>query len=210
MAAYPGTLRLRRPLTPAERKALSDLLRAHDYPRARLIALRFGTKLMRNLAGGEDLAGRAALRLVRQGWDPSKVSLVKCLCRFVWSEWTHHKDERATQREAEEEFLERQKLEGPHVSPSPAEVLAREAAERAREARNQAHLDRLRASFQAAGDEVNLLWLAYTVQGIDDLQRMATESGRDVTEFYRAADRRKRHVNRLIAENRGVKYEEDD
>jgi hypothetical protein len=204
-AAYPGTVALGRPLTKAESKALSDLVRAHGFINARVIALAFGIKLMRSKAGGQDLVGRAALRLVRRGWDPAKVSLTKCLLRLVWSEWTHHEAETAKERKAVEEFLERQDLEAPDVSPSPEEVLA----ERAEEAKNQAELDRLRASFQAAGDEVNLLWLAFTTQGIDDLQEMATLSGRDVTEFYRAADRRKRHVMRLIAENRGVKYEED-
>jgi hypothetical protein len=206
MAAYPGTVALRRPLTNDESKALSELLKAHGFIHARLVALAFGTKLMRSKAGGEDLVGRAVLRLVRHGWDPAQVALKKRLLRLVWSEWTHYKDETKKQRKAEEEFLERHKLETPDVSPSPEQVLA----ERAEEAKNQAELDRLRASFQAAGDEVNLLWLAYTTQGIDDLQEMATQSGRDVTEFYRAADRRKRHVIRLIAQNQGVKYEEEE
>ena len=37
----------------------------------------------------------------------------------------------------------------------------------------------------------------------------ATTSGRDVNDFYRAADRRKRHTRRLLAETSGAKYEED-
>jgi DNA-directed RNA polymerase specialized sigma24 family protein len=159
-----------------------------------------------NRAAAEDLVQRASARLVRQGWDPREMPLVKRLCRLVWSECAHERRDAKKRRVAEEEFLGDRKLEGPHVSPSPEEI----AAGRAEEARHQSYLDRLRVSFQAAGDEVNLLWLAYTGQGIDDLQEMARLSGREVTEFYRAADRRKRHVNRLIAENRGVKYEEKD
>jgi hypothetical protein len=40
---------------------------------------------------------------------------------------------------------------------------------------------------------------------IDDLNAMAKRSGRDVKEFYRATDRRKRHVRRLAGSPDGGK-----
>src|SRR5579872_4272425 len=81
-----GTERLGRPLTPDEKAVFGALLREHDYPGARLVALRFAYKLARNVARAQDLMGRADLRLVRFGWDPKEVPLVQRLCRLVWSE----------------------------------------------------------------------------------------------------------------------------
>jgi hypothetical protein len=71
-------------------------------------------------------------------------------------------------------------------------------------------LERLRAAFEAAGDTVNLLWLQYQREDVSDLQEMADRSGRKVEEFYRAAERRKRHVRRIIARQNGVKDEESE
>jgi hypothetical protein len=207
---YLGTDRLGRPLTESEKHELVRLLRAHDWKRARTIALRFACRLMRNAQGGEELVGRASLRLVRGGWDPREVPLTKRLCRLVWSEWTHYLEQSDRARQAESVFLADQRLEVPDVAPSPEALHASLAEDRDRQARDQRRLDRLRASFEAAGDEVNLVWLALTERGLTDLKDMARESGRDVTEFYRAADRRKRHVKRLIAEEQGVEYEEGD
>jgi hypothetical protein len=68
----------------------------------------------------------------------------------------------------------------------------------------------LRAAFEKAGDEVNLLWLKHALDGETDLQNMAAASGRDVGEFYAASKRRNRLVRRLLAEKRGVTYEEED
>jgi hypothetical protein len=39
---------------------------------------------------------------------------------------------------------------------------------------------------------------------------MARLSGHDVRDFYRAADRRKRHVARLLAAENGTKIEEKE
>src|SRR5260370_5955891 len=68
-----GTDRLGRPLTDDEKKRFGALLREHDYPRMRLIALRFAYKLTRSKARAQDLMGRADLRFVRSGWDPDRV-----------------------------------------------------------------------------------------------------------------------------------------
>lgn len=206
-----GTERLGRALTDEERKRFAALLREHDYPGARLVALRFALKLTRNGTRAQDLMGRADLRLVRLGWDPKEVALVKRLCRLVWSEWTNTMSESDTARRAEEAFLrEMEVTEGLSV---PAGAPRQEAPQERRqqaEAAAKAHIERLRESFAKAGDEVNLLWLDYQMQGENDLQKMARLSGRDVTDFYRAADRRKRHTRRLLAEQRGVRHEDEE
>jgi len=138
------------------------------------------------------------------------VTLVKCLCRLVWSEHTHEKSETAKTRRAEETFLREEGIHSGTATPSAETLALRVEAERRDEERSSAQLDALRVSFTEAKDEVNLLWLDYTVKEITDLSRMALESGRDVQEFYRAADRRKKHVMRLAAAAAGVKYEEDN
>jgi hypothetical protein len=204
-AAASSTDDVGRPLTPAEKARLGRLLREHDFEGARAVAKAFARKLMRgNTADAEDLMGRVDLRLFRQGWDPGEVSLVKRLCRLVWSEWTHEIESSIARREAEEMFVAQ--MQGPEGSTvtSHASMTTREQAAAA------AELDRLQAAFEEAGDEVNLLWLKYRREGVDDLQEMADESGRDVKDFYRAADRRKRHVRRLAAEKKGSKEEEED
>lgn len=205
-----GTERLGRPLTDEEKKELGALLREHDYPGARLVALRFAYRLTRNRARAEDLMGRVDLRLVRLGWNRAEVSLVRCLCRYVWSEWTHARDETVAARRAEETFLRSETAEGETAAASlaaigPASPPARELGSAAQE-----KLDALRAAFEKAGDEVNLAWLDYTLQGIDDLAEMATSSGRPVADFYAAAKRRKRAVSRLLAEQRGVPFKESE
>ena len=205
MVAVLGTDRLGRPLTDEEKKRFGALLREHDYPGARLVALRFAYKLTRSRLRAQDLMGRADLRLVRFGWDPGDVALVKRLCRLVWSEWTNATGESETSRRAEESFLrEMEMTEGLVV----ASVEDRAAEEEKRRAA-RAQLEKLRASFEKAGDEVNLLWLDCSLDGETDLQRMAERSGRDVADFYAAAKRRKRVVQRLLAEERGVAFEED-
>ena len=205
MVAVLGTDRLGRPLTDEEKKRFGALLREHDYPGARLVALRFAHKLTRSRLRAQDLMGRVDLRLVRLGWDPSEVALVKRLCRLVWSEWTNATSEDETSRRAEESFLREMEVTEGLVVRSAEERAAEE--EKRRAARVQ--LEKLRGSFEQSGDEVNLLWLAHSVDGETDLQKMAERSGRDVAEFYAAAKRRKRVVQRLLAEERGVAFEED-
>jgi len=225
-AAVVGTDRLGRPLTDEEKKRFGALLREHDYPGARLVALRFAYKLARSRQRAQDLMGRADLRLVRSGWDPREVPLVKRLCRLVWSEWTHAAAEGEPARKAEEGFVrELEVTEGLRVAmpTRPKEADAPEAAqapewavpphehhvtalEAVHESRTKASvkLEKLRAIFEKAGDEVNLLWLKQELEGVSDLQQMAAASGRDVADFYAAAKRRRRAVQRLLANEQGV------
>lgn len=203
-----GTDRLKRPLTEAERAYAEHLLRAHDFEGARRTALKFAYSLTHNIDRSKEIVGRASLRLVRQGWDPNKVTLVRAMCRFTWSEFTHLKEETAAAKAAEERYLkELEATEGLH-SPSVEEYMERLDAERREEARAMACIAELRAAFVAAKDDVNLIWLELSLEEIDDPAAMAKRSGRDVKEFYRAADRRKRHVRRLAGAPDGGKDQE--
>ncbi|MDP9002076.1 MAG: hypothetical protein M3O46_18440 [Myxococcota bacterium] len=204
-----GTDRLGRPLTDDEKKRFGALLREHDCPGARLVALRFAYNLTRSRTRAQDLMGRVDLRLVRLGWDPKEVALVRRLCRLVWSEWSHAVDETDAARRAADGFLVEMKATGEIAVPPIEQQITDEETRRETLAKGLAHLEKLRASFEKEGDEVNLLWLEHARDGEMTPQTLAQRSGRDVTEFYAAAKRRKRAVQRLLAEERGVPYEED-
>lgn len=206
IGAVLGTDRLGRALTDDEKKRFGALLREHDYPGARLVALRFAYGLTGRRVSARDLMGRVDLRLVRQGWDPSEVPLVRRLCRLVWSEWTHSTEaDEAASKATERYFHELQATEGISVPSAEQRVLDRGASQRARE-RAQAQLDKLRAAFVKAGDAINVAWLDAMREGVTDLQEVAKRLGRDVSELYRATDRRKRLVRRLLAEENGAPY----
>ena len=224
---YLGTERVKRPLTDAESRQLAKLLRDHDFPGASLVALRFAYKLTRSREAARDLVGRMNLRLVRWGWDPNAVSLVRRLCRLVWSEHTHQERETDVAVRAEQAFLHEQAVEAeralqaaavrgdrlPLAPPLPAQPVAasteqhaiRLEEEREQDARRARELEKLHggvpaleALFRERKDEVNLLWLGYRLKGIHDPAEMARDSGRDVEEFYRAAPRRKRAVRKVL------------
>lgn len=205
-----GTERLGRALSDDERRRLGALLREHDYPGARLIAMRFAFELTHKQSAAQDLMGRVALRLVRLGWDPREVTLPRRLCRLVWSEWTNQASETDTSRRAEEGFLREMEVTEGLVVPSVEQRRTDHETHREKQGHAQRQIDRLRAAFEVAGDAVNILWLDFTVAGEADVQKMARETGRDVGEFYAAAKRRKRTVRRLIAAARGVTNLEDD
>ena len=78
--AIVGTDRLGRPFTDEEKARASKLLREHDFAGACMIALRFAHKKTRSLQAAQDLLARACLRLVRKGWDPDEVPLVRRMC----------------------------------------------------------------------------------------------------------------------------------
>jgi|HubBroStandDraft_6_1064221.scaffolds.fasta_scaffold116987_2 hypothetical protein len=205
-----GTDRLGRSLSDAEKRRLGTLLREHDYPGARLVALRFAFKLTHKESAAQDLMGRVAVRLVRLGWDPKEVPLAKRLCRLVWSEWTNEIHETDTSRRAEEGFLREMEVTEGLVVPSVEQRAIDYETRREKAGRAQSQIDKLRGAFELAGDAVNLIWLDLTVAGETDVQKMAAQTGRDVSEFYAAAKRRKRTVRRLIAASRGLTYPEDD
>jgi hypothetical protein len=205
---YVGTEALGRPLTDPERKDLSSRLRAHDFVGASLVSLRFAFTLTRATAAAHDLHDRANLRLVRQGWDPLVVTLVKCLCRFVWSEHSHEKRESATARKAEAGFVLEQGIHNAAAASSEDLATCIET-EQQEEERAKRRIDAVRAAFVEAGDAVNQLWLDYRLAGVDEPSEMARSSGLDVSAFYRAADRRKRHAAHLVAAEKAVHIEEE-
>jgi len=193
---YVGTDRLGRALTNAESAELAKLLRANDFVGASSVALRFAFKKTRSEGRAQDLLGRVNLRLVRRGWDPREVPLVKRMCRLVWSEFTHEVEDSVLARRAEEIFLLQERAEG---RSDPEELAAQQQARLEAEARETERLESLRAVFVEAKDEVNLLWLDFQLKGIEEPADMARESRREVKEFYLAADRRKRHLDRMLA-----------
>jgi hypothetical protein len=199
---YVGTDRLGRPLTNAEKRELAAVLRANDFEGASMVALRFAYKKTRSRSRAQDLLGRVNLRLVRGAWDPREVPLTKRMCRLVWSEYTHEVEHGVNAQKAEEMFLALERADGRSLSKK--EVAAAWQRTPEDEPREPEQLESLRAVFRGANDEVNLLWLDYQLQGIEEPAEMARKSGRDVKEFYLATDRRKRHVQRLLAETRGV------
>jgi hypothetical protein len=206
---YVGTNRLGRPLTAPERKDLASLLRKHDFAGASLVSLRFAFKLRRSRAAAQDLRDRAHVRLVEQGWDPGVVTLVQCLCRFVWSEHENEKRERVAARKAEEVFLREQGIDH-SAAPSAEDLAVRLDTERQEEERAHERSASLRSAFVQAGDTINQLWLDYWLAGVEEPGEMARLSGHDVSDFYRAADRRKRHVARLLAAESSAKIEENE
>jgi hypothetical protein len=206
---YVGTNRLGRPLSAPERKDLASLLRHHDFVGASLVSLNFAFKLSRSKPSAQDLRDRANVRLVEQGWDPGVVPLVKCLCRFVWSEHKNETRERVTARKAEEVFLREQAIDH-SAAPSAEDFAVRLETERQEEERAAKRTASLRAAFVQAGDTVNQLWLDHWLAGVEEPGEMARLSGRDVSDFYRAADRRKRQVGRLLAAESGAKIEETE
>ena len=203
-----GTDTLGRPLTTAEKMRFERVLRRHDFVAVRLIALRFAHTKTRNRAQAEDVMNRVVLRLVRQGWDPGEVPLVKRLCRLVWSEWTHEVEEQKAQRHAEEMFLARMAGHEPAETMPADEAKEREERREKEHAHAEAQTERLRQAFRASDDEVNLEYLHYRQEGIESLEEMARRSQRGVEEFYRATDRRKRAVKRLLVEAKGVTLKE--
>jgi hypothetical protein len=226
---YLGTDRVKRALTNAERKALEKLLRKHDFVGASLVALRFAHKLTRSRERARDLIGRMNERLVRWGWDPNAVPLKKRLCRLVWSEHTHEREETALARRAEEAFLReeaihaelppaalrrgdplRDKAAAPTAASHEQHVIRLEEereddARRAADlAESRADLAKLRDGFLAKKDDVNVLYLDQRIAGVDDAKKMAENTGRNPEEFYAAQKRRRRAVERVLAEKNGV------
>lgn len=206
---YVGTNRLGRSLTATEVTDLASLLRRHDFVGASLVSLNFAFKLSRNRPAAQDLRDRANVRLVEQGWDPGVVTLAKCLCRFVWSEHKNETRERVAARKAEEIFLREQGIDH-DAAPSVEDLAIRLETEQQEEERAAKRSASLRSAFVQAGDTVNQLWLDHRLAGVDEPGEMARLSGRDVSDFYRAADRRKRHVARLLAAESGARIEENE
>ena len=232
---YLGTDRLKRALTNAERDQLAKVLRKHGFVEASVVALRFAYKLTRSRERARDLIGRVNLRLVCTGWDPNEVALVKRLCRLVWSEHTHQKRETDVSRRAEEGFLREEGIHGElaPVAPqrgdplrakkeglmasSPEQHVLRLEEEREEDARREAKLvemrgdlKKLRDIFEAKKDDTNVIYLDQWMAGTADVTKMTADTGRDPEEFYAAQKRRKRVIERFLAEKNGVPTDDEE
>ncbi len=181
------------------------LLVAHRIDEALLKALAFAMMLTRkDEPRAKELQRRALTRLWerRASWDPAKVKLATFLCGLVRSENSHDAEKAETRRKYEEEAVAKTvPLERTHA-PSPEDLVLEleEADEDRRKALGK--LEPLRVAFVEAGDKVNLLWLKSSLEGLETPAEMAERTGIPVRQFYLAADRRKRHVERLLAERR--------
>ena len=135
-------------------------------------------------------------------WTPETAPLGAYLCGIVRSRASTEARRAVTERENEVEYLtEVETIDGSAAkSPEDSPCATRRAGRPA--TRPRAELDKLRAHFVETGDAVNLDWLDYSLEGIDDLAEMVALSGREAQEFYRARDRRVRYVQRFATSPR--------
>ncbi|HTQ42862.1 MAG TPA: hypothetical protein VMI75_08935 [Polyangiaceae bacterium] len=185
-----------------QRARFEEMLLEHDLEGARLQAMAYAMKLTKkNVAASRQMVDDACRILwERCSWDPDKVGLGAYLCGVVRSERSHAAEAGITERENEVEYLtEVATLEEGTPGRSPEDLMV--AYEESVEGREKAsgELAAMRAHFEATGDAVNLEWIQYSLDDVDDLEEMARRSGRRVEEFYRARDRRVRYVQRLQA-----------
>ena len=198
--------------TAAERERFDELLLGEDLEAALAAAYDFA----HGLTGKNDAMAKGLVRSARNllwercSWDPDQCTLQAYLVGVVRSEWsTEARRVRKERANAVEYLTEVATLDG--ADTRSAEQLALEQEERLddRDAA-AAELEKLKEHFVATGDEVNLDWIKYSLEDIDDLAEMAKLSGRDVKEFYRARDRRVRYVERLLADKRGEPQDDEE
>jgi hypothetical protein len=110
----------------------------------------------------------------------------------------------------------RAKKEGPTAS-SPEQLVIRLEEERADDARRELKLVELRGDlrklrdvFVAKKDDVNVLYLDQWMAGVEDVAKMAENTGPDPEEFYAAQKRRKRVIERFLAEKNGVPPDDEE
>jgi len=202
----------RREPTAEERAAFDELLLGEDLEAAEAQALDYALGLTgKNETMARQMVLHARTLLwERCSWKPDKAPLGAYLCGIIRSERGHDARHGAiVHRHEVEYFTEVATLDGPDAR-SP-EQLALEEEERLddRDAA-RAELKKFEDHFVSTRDEVNLDWIKYSLEGIEDLAEMAKLSGRDVKEFYRARDRRVRYVERLLAEKRGEPQDDEE
>ncbi len=186
--------------TPEERAAFEEMLLEHDLEGARLVALAFAMKrTRRNEHMARQLVDRACTLLwERCSWDPETVPLGAALCGIIRSEGSN--DARAGTKEREREvgyLTEVDTLEGSSAR-SPEELAVAHEESRDGQEAAAARLEELRAHFVETGDDVNLDWIKFSLDDIEDPAEMARLSGRTPEDFYRARDRRVRYVKRRL------------
>jgi hypothetical protein len=194
-----------------KRAHYEELLATHRLDAALLAALAYAFERTKSKHRAKTLVQRAHSRLWEtMSWDPaSGVTLQAHLVGIVRSIFSTDARDSVAREEAEEAYAAQADVVATTGAASPEdEVIAAEEREHGRR-RAAGMFDRMRAAFEEAKDEVNLLWLDFMLKGVEDLGEMARESGRDVKEFYRATDRRKRHVERLLEAERAERDDDD-
>lgn len=191
----------RREPTAEERARFEEMLLEHDLEGALLNAMAYAMKRTgKNETVARQMVDDARrILLERCSWDPNKAPLGACLCGIIRSERSHERRDAKKEREHEIEYLtEVETLEG-SSDKSPEDLLVeQEESYEGREAAVQ-KLEELKAHFVETGDDVNLDWIKYSLEDIEDPAEMARLSGRKPEDFYRARDRRVRYVQRLRA-----------
>ncbi len=124
-------------------------------------------------------------------WSPDMAPLRAFLSGIVRSLWSTEARRAVTERENELDYLtEVLTLEGADAK-SPEQLLVADEEREGARAEAATELEKLKAHFVATGDEVNLDWIRYSLEGIDDLAEMARLSDCKVEDFYRGPGRRR-------------------
>jgi len=199
-------------LSKEEEIRFTELLVAHDVEGALVKAFLYA---MKRTDEDERLARELQLRAYsllweRRTWDPSKFTLAAYLCGVVRSLVSHDARERETRDEYEEAAAtETATLQARHApSPEDMAVEMEQADENRRNALRE--LEPLRQAFVEARDKTNLVWMKLRLDGLETPAEMAAATGIDVNEFYRAKERRDRHVKRLVAARRAKAREDKE
>ena len=103
------------------------------------------------------------------------------------------------------------------MASSPEQHVIRLEEEREEDARREAKLAELRGDlrklrdvFGAKKDDVNVVYLDQWMAGTEDPAKMAEKTGRDPAEFHLAQKRRKRVIERFLAEKNGVPSDDEE
>ncbi len=192
------TARRREP-TEEERAAFEEMLLDEDIEGAIVRAKAYAMKLTRRNETMARQMAEDAFRLAweRCTWDREKVSLGRYLVGVVRSEFSNAARDGAAEREEAEEYMtELETLSGP-TAPSPESANIDRGERTVSEAEAAREIDEVRRILDERGDTVGLLALSYMLDDVFEPADMARLSGRPVEDFYRAADRRSRLVDKL-------------
>jgi methylphosphotriester-DNA--protein-cysteine methyltransferase len=103
------------------------------------------------------------------------------------------------------------------MASSPEQHVLRLEEEREEDARREAKLvemrgdlRKLRDVFEAKKDATNVVYLDQWMAGTEDPATMAENTGRDPAEFHLAQKRRKRVIERFLAEKNGVPSDDEE
>jgi DNA-directed RNA polymerase specialized sigma24 family protein len=204
---------IRHEISAAERLRFEEMLLRQDTATALRVAVGYAFKRTKSKVMARHLANDAfTLVWERCSWDPGKgPALPVLLCGIIRSELNHEKESGETREEHEQESLADPGT-SPDVIPTPEALALAVEEKREDDAAAAADQEWLRSAFEKAGDEVNLLWLRLALEGVphDDPAAMAKAASRDVNDFYRAQERRKRHLKRMLTLDRGRRDDEEE